>query len=95
MIAAGRPVEFAHSGLGRSDIDRTSISTRGDRSREAVRASAAIRLSRHSGSLLLPQFTFDETHLLKQRPFRATATAQSGGDHICDLRGNTDWGRTT
>jgi hypothetical protein len=35
---------------------------------------------------LLPQFTYACAHLLKQQPFRATDTAQSGGDHICDLR---------
>jgi hypothetical protein len=36
--------------------------------------------------LLLPLNSFAQTHLLKRRPFRATDTEQSGGDHICDLR---------
>lgn len=36
--------------------------------------------------LLLPLNSFAQAHLLKRRPFRATDTEQSGGDHICDLR---------
>jgi hypothetical protein len=35
---------------------------------------------------LLPPNVFDQAHLLKHRPFLATDTVQSGGDHICDLR---------
>jgi hypothetical protein len=36
--------------------------------------------------LLLPHVSFAKTHLWKYRPFRANDTDHSGGDHICDLR---------
>ena len=39
---------------------------------------------------LLPLNAFDMAHLLKRRPFLATDTVQSGGDHICDLRGDSN-----
>jgi hypothetical protein len=35
---------------------------------------------------LLPQSNLAEAHLWKSRPFRANDTDHSGGDHICDLR---------
>ena len=36
--------------------------------------------------LLLPPVSFAQAHLWKYRPFRANDTDHSGGDHICDLR---------
>jgi hypothetical protein len=82
-------------------MDMLNIDHRGDRFRQVrsggVRAGAApsdrftaIRFSCLVLSLLLPLNTFDQAHLLKQRPFRATDTVQSGGDHICDLRSDAD-----
>jgi hypothetical protein len=35
---------------------------------------------------LLPPVSFAQTHLWQFRPFRANDTDHSGGDHICDLR---------
>ena len=35
---------------------------------------------------LLPPVSFAQAHLWKYRPFRANDTDHSGGDHICDLR---------
>jgi hypothetical protein len=35
---------------------------------------------------LLPPVNLAEAHLWKSRPFRANDTDHSGGDHICDLR---------
>jgi hypothetical protein len=39
---------------------------------------------------LLPLNSFAQAHLWKHRPFRATDTEHSGGDHICDLRRDCD-----
>jgi len=36
--------------------------------------------------LLLPPVSFAQSHLWQYRPFRANDTDHSGGDHICDLR---------
>ena len=36
--------------------------------------------------LLLPPNSFAQAHLWKYKPFRAFDTGHSGGDHICDLR---------
>ena len=63
-----------------------NIDDRGDRSRRAfsvIRSSCLVLL------FLLPLNAFAQAHLLKQRPFRATDTALSGGDHICNLRRDT------
>jgi hypothetical protein len=35
---------------------------------------------------LLPPVSFAQSHLWQYRPFRANDTDHSGGDHICDLR---------
>jgi len=35
---------------------------------------------------LLPRVSFAQSHLWQYRPFRANDTDHSGGDHICDLR---------
>jgi len=40
-------------------------------------------------SLLLLN-SFAQAHLIKLRPFRATDTDRSGGDHICDIRRDSD-----
>ena len=66
-----------------------NICNRGDRSK-AVTASSALRFSFFLMLALLPLNSFAQAHLLKQRPFRATDTALSGGDHICDLRRDGD-----
>jgi hypothetical protein len=64
-----------------------NIDDRGDRSRTAILAIGFSCLI-----LLFPllPITFAQAHLLKHRPFRLADTVQSGGDHICDLRGNSD-----
>jgi hypothetical protein len=59
----------------------------GDRSRTSrrlVRSSWLVLL------FLLLLNSFVQAHLWKYRPFRATDTDHSGGDHICDLRRNCD-----
>jgi len=64
-----------------------NIDDRGDRSRAVVSVigfSCLILLS------LLPPIAFAQAHLLKHRPFRLADTVQSGGDHICDLRGDAN-----
>ena len=45
-----------------------------------LRSSGLVLLS------LLLLYSFAQAHLIKLRPFRATDTDLSGGDHICDLR---------
>jgi hypothetical protein len=40
--------------------------------------------------LLLPLISFAQAHLWKYQSFRAFDTGHSGGDHICDLRRNSD-----
>jgi hypothetical protein len=40
--------------------------------------------------LALPLNSFAQAHLLRQRPFRATEDQRSGGDHICDLRSDSN-----
>jgi len=39
---------------------------------------------------LLPPVSFAQSHLWQYRPFRANDTDHSGGDHICDLRGDSN-----
>jgi len=39
---------------------------------------------------LLPLFSFAQAHLWKYQSFRAFDTGHSGGDHICDLRRDSD-----
>jgi hypothetical protein len=39
---------------------------------------------------LLPPVSFAQSHLWQYRPFRANDTDHSGGDHICDLRRDSD-----
>jgi hypothetical protein len=56
-------------------------------------SGSARRLFRFSCCLLLfllPLNSFAQAHLWKHRPFRATDTEHSGGDHICDLRRDGD-----
>lgn len=53
-------------------------------------ASSAIGFSCLCLLALLPLNVFDQAYLLKHRPFLATDTVQSGGDHICDLRGDSN-----
>jgi hypothetical protein len=53
------------------------------------RSRAWTRILRFVGLMLLlatPLYSFAQAHLLRQRPFRATEDQRSGGDHICDLR---------
>lgn len=67
--------------------DVLTINTGWDRSR------AWTRILRFAGLLLLlalPLNSFAQAHLLRQRPFRATEDQRSGGDHICDLRSDSD-----
>jgi hypothetical protein len=40
--------------------------------------------------LLLPLISFAQAHLWKYQSFRAFDTGHSGGDHICDLRRDSD-----
>jgi hypothetical protein len=40
--------------------------------------------------LLLPLISFAQAHLMKFQSFRAFDTGHSGGDHICDLRRDSD-----
>lgn len=40
--------------------------------------------------VLLPRISFAQTHLWKYQSFRAFDTGHSGGDHICDLRRDSD-----
>jgi len=67
--------------------DVLTINTTWDRSR------AWTRILRFAALLLLlalPLNSFAQAHLLKQRPFRATEDQRSGGDHICDLRSDSN-----
>lgn len=57
------------------------------------RSRAWTRVLRFAALLLLlalPLNSFAQAHLLRQRPFRATEDQRSGGDHICDLRSDSD-----
>jgi hypothetical protein len=57
------------------------------------RSRAWTRILRFAGLLLLlalPLNSFAQAHLLRQRPFRASEDQRSGGDHICDLRSDSD-----
>jgi hypothetical protein len=57
------------------------------------RSRAWTRILRFSALLLLlalPLNSFAQAHLLRQRPFRATEDQRSGGDHICDLRSDSN-----
>ncbi len=49
-----------------------------------------LRFSSYLLLFLLPLNSFAKAHLWKLRPFRATDTEHSGGDHICDLRRDGD-----
>jgi len=49
-----------------------------------LRSSGLVLLS------LLLLYSFAQAHLIKLRPFRATDTDLSGGDHICDIRRDSD-----
>ena len=57
------------------------------------RSRAWTRILRFAALLLLlalPLNSFAQAHLLRQRPFRATEDQRSGGDHIRDLRSNSN-----
>jgi hypothetical protein len=67
--------------------DVLTINRTWDRSRawtKVLRFAALLLL------LALPLDSFAQAHLHKQRPFRATEDQRSGGDHICDLRSDSD-----
>ncbi len=67
--------------------DVLTIKTTWDRSRAWTRK---LRFAALLLSLAIPLNSFAQAHLLKQRPFRATEDQRSGGDHICDLRCDSD-----
>lgn len=57
------------------------------------RSRACTTILRFAVLLLLLAFplnSFAQAHLLTQRPFRATEDQRSGGDHICDLRSDSN-----
>ncbi len=57
------------------------------------RSRAWTRILRFAALLLLlalPLDSFAQAHLLRQRPFRASEDQRSGGDHIRDLRSDSD-----
>jgi hypothetical protein len=64
-----------------------NIDARGDRSGAVT---SVIRFSCLVVLFLLPPIAFAQAHLLKHRPFQLADPVQSGGDHICDLRRDTD-----
>ncbi len=62
-------------------------------SRPWDRSRAWTRILRFAALLLLlalPLNSFAQAHLLRQRPFRASEDQRSGGDHICDLRSDSN-----
>lgn len=67
--------------------DVLTINLTWDRSRAWTRR---FRLAALLLLLALPLDSFAQAHLLRQRPFRATEDQRSGGDHICDLRSDSD-----
>jgi hypothetical protein len=62
---------------------RDDSDTTGDRSRTGM---SWLRFFSLVLLLLLPPNSFAQAHLWKLKPFRAFDTGHSGGDHICDLR---------
>jgi hypothetical protein len=64
-----------------------NIDDRGDRSRAVA---SVIGFSCLVLLFLLPPIALAQAHLLQHKPFRLADTVQSGGDHICDLRRDTN-----
>jgi hypothetical protein len=64
-----------------SRIDYGSYEDRSGKTGLIIRWFCALTLL-----LLFPLHSFAQSHLWKLRPFRATDTDLTGGDHICDLR---------
>lgn len=81
----GNPIDLNYDVASKTK----NTSDLGDRSNVP---SSLLRSSSSVLSLLFPRNSFAKAHSWKHRPFRATDTEHSGGDHICDLRrdGNGD-----